>query len=234
MIKRIENEAELSALPEKGIEAGKIRALFKAYGLNYDFCRFYKQRNCLISSLDGAFVICNETKYYPELAEFISMNGYSEIFCSEPTGKGLQPLLSAEMSRVNLLKYCGGWSNHLEITENPSLSEVYEILQEGFGIEFEPWYLDMSHRIRHGITQCFTLDGISTLTVQHNLCGEALISQVATKLNARGQGSATKLIQAVCERLSPSEVFVICEDRLLDFYRNAGFNFVCRKAILTR
>ena len=41
MIARLDTAEQLSALPEKGIEAQKIRALLKAYGTSYDFCRFF-------------------------------------------------------------------------------------------------------------------------------------------------------------------------------------------------
>lgn len=233
MIRRMISDGELSALPLSGIEANKIRALFLAYGLKYDFCRFFRQENAFLSALDGSFVLCGDKLDFGELAEFLSMNGFSELFCCEAAGKRLSEYLDADFRYVKLCRFEGGHST-CDFTENPPLSEVYEILREGFDIQFEPWYLDMSHRIRHGISRCFTLNGASTVTVQHELNGEALLSQTATKSSARGQGSGSALVRAVASLLSPSEVYVICEDSLLDFYRAAGFAQAGKKCIVTR
>ena len=115
-------------------------------------------------------------------------------------------------------------------TDTP-LEEFYSILKTGFNIEFEPWYLDMSHRIRHGVTRTKRLGG-SVLVIQHDLFGSALISQVATAPEYRGNGGASRLISAVCAELSESEVFVICEEELREFYEKNGFQKIGKKFII--
>ena len=100
-------------------------------------------------------------------------------------------------------------------------------------MEFEPWYLDLSHRIRHGVSTA-ALAGRSALVIQHRANGEALLSQVATDLLYRGQGSASKLILGVCAALSPDRVFVLCERRLEGFYARLGFTVQDVKYILNR
>ncbi|MGN1118874.1 MAG: GNAT family N-acetyltransferase, partial [Oscillospiraceae bacterium] len=84
------------------------------------------------------------------------------------------------------------------------------------------WYLDMSHRVRHGVSRVAVLDG-SCLCVQHELCGEALLSQIATLPELRRQGRAQRLIRAVCARLTGEQVRLLCEDALVGFYENVGF-----------
>ncbi len=231
MIKRIENDDELMALPNKGIEANKIRSMYLAYGLKYDFCRFYRQDNCFLCSLDGSFVICGDVTDINELSQFLCMNGFSDVFCSESVGVELSKLLNAECSFVNMMKYSGN-DYYVSVNTEPKLSEVYDILKDGFDIDFEPWYLDMSHRVRHGISKCYTLDNSATVTVQYCLNNEALISQVATKKDARGQGKASDIVKAVSSLLNPNKIYVLCEDKLVPFYQKTGYSVVDKKCII--
>ena len=221
MIKRAKSPEELKNLPETGVEALKIRSLLLAYGTNYDFCRFFTAKNLVLVQLNGDFIISNfgETDV-EELSKFLNFNGFSEIFCSEQLGQVLENRLDVTRENVSLMRFAGvSEKNALEILKP---AEAYQIIKTGFDFEFEPWYLDMSHRVRHGVSRLYGLDG-AALAVQYNLNGEALISQVATLPEKRGKGCARRLISAVCAELHESEVFVLCEDRLLDFYGKIGF-----------
>ena len=221
MIKRAKSPEELKNLPKTGVEAQKIRSLLQAYGTDFDFCRFFTGENVALAQLNGDFVISDfvETDV-EELSEFLNFNGFSEIFCSEYLGQALEKRLDVTRENVNLMRFSGvPEKNELEIL---APADAYRIIKTGFSFEFEPWYLDMSHRVRHGVSRLYGLGG-SALAVQYNLNGEALISQVATLPEKRGKGCARRLISAVCAELHESEVFVLCEDRLLDFYGKIGF-----------
>lgn len=232
MIKQIFEPAEFLRLPEKGLEAQKIRALFNAYGAKYDFCRFFRQGDSYISALDGSFVLCEGANAdYDELAGFLSMQGFAEIFCSVEAGEALSDRLSCGFKRVNVMKFkCGSACAEFAVTT--PLSDVFAILREGFDIEFEPWYLDMSHRVRHGISRCCVLRGKAALVIQHDINGEALISQVATLKAHRGEGLAKRLVTSVAASLAPSEVYVVCEDNLVGFYEKCGFDVIGEKCII--
>lgn len=224
MIRRAQFSEELAKLPDSGILAQKIRALLLSYGIKYEFCRFFYSDDFIISELSGSFVVfeigCDYD--FDELAEFFSFCGFSEIFCSERVGEQLSKMIYCKNEIVNLMRFTG-CKTPCETEHNPPLSEIYEVLKSAFDIEFEPWYLDMSHRIRHGISAAQRL-GDSVLVIQHNLNGEALLSQIATSPQKRNKGNATQLIRAVCAELSPSDVFVLCRDDLTGFYINVGFS----------
>lgn len=229
MIRRALSEGDMKALPKYGIEAQKIRALMVSYGLKYDFCRFYVgefRAGCaFLGGLNGSFVLSEIGECdHGELAEFLSFSGFSEIFCSESAGEGLSELLPCHLQKVNAMRFDGIGVPCNVLTE-PSLDNVYTILKTAFDIEYEPWYLDMSHRVRHGVTAFRMLEG-SVLAIQHDINGEALLSQIATIPEMRGKGNARRLISAVCAELSDSRVYVICEDVLLDFYNKLGFRRV--------
>lgn len=226
MIERVISPQELSPLPTEGIFANKIRALLLAYGTDYDFCRFFRQGEVFMAALDGAFVICGESADPEELAYLLNMNGFVSVFCSEETGDMLSRFLDAELHTACLMRYQGGVAA-ARYEETSELSRVYDILREGFDIEFEPWYLDMSHRVRHGISRCFIIGDSAAAVVQHDLNGDALISQVAVRQDMRGKSLGTELVRGIASFVIPSRAEVVCEESLKHFYDGAGFVFEC-------
>lgn len=227
MIERIYTAEQLAGLPESGAEAQKIRAMFMAYGGGYDFCRFFRQTNAtrrvsgFLAALDGSFVISVDSGAdYEEIAQFLSMHGFTDLFCSFEAGNQLKYLLSAKFSKVNLMEYAGD-KNHAELPPKKSPSEVWEIIGSRFAVPFEPWYLDMSHRVRHGVSRCFS-DGKAALVMQHNINGESLLSQVCVLKEFEHQGYAGRLLKEVCAAV-PGRVQIICEDSLVEFYSKCGF-----------
>lgn len=239
MIRRASSEDELFRLPERGVEAQKIRALLLAYGTKYDFCRFFVSEDFFIlCEMNGSFVVSEigETSNTEELADFLGFSGFSEVFCSEALGERLKGLLCCNAERVDLMRFSGKATEAVKCSEveiSPRLDDVYNILKTSFDIEYEPWYADMSHRIRHNVAGARLL-GDSALMIQYNLNGEALLSQIATAPGSRNRGNASRLISAVCAELFPSNVFVICEDCLTGFYRRIGFEPAGYKVILRR
>ena len=223
MIKRVDSPDKLSSLPESGVEAQKIRALLQAYGTGYDFCRFYSAEGLIMAQFYDEFVICTfGNADFEELCEFLSFGGASKIFCSDDTGEILSETPELSCNKLNLMRFSRALSEACVQVSELSLSQAYSILKTSFEIDHEPWYLDMSHRIRHGISRFYGFNG-SVLCVQHNLCGEALLSQISTVPEMRNKGYASGLIRAVCRELSESEVFLLCEDKLVDFYEKIGF-----------
>ncbi|MGN0649438.1 MAG: GNAT family N-acetyltransferase [Oscillospiraceae bacterium] len=230
MIERIFSEPQL---PERGIEAQKIRALFQAYGTGYDFCRFYKQGSSILAFLDGSCVLyCDRDADFSEISSFLAVNGYTDLFCSAEAAKMLNSYIPTECQKVISMKFIGE-PLQAAIEETNSLIDLYGIISTGFDIDFEPWYLDMSHRIRHGVTRAFLYKHTSALVVQHNINGEALLSQIAVLPDSRGKGYASKLIRSVCSALLPSDCYVLCEPRLKSFYEKVGFIQTQEFCILT-
>lgn len=235
MIRRVLSLEELSALPLKGIEAQKIRSILLAYGTKYDFCRFYVSEDVILCETDGNFVLCEIGRIddISELADFLEFNGFSEIFCSETLGKELSAYLKCGCAKVNLMRFCGAAVSCAYVDCDPRLEDVFKILSSSFDINYEHWYVDMSHRIRHNVAKSRRLGG-SALIIQHDINGEALLSQIATLPEERGRGNASRLISSVCAELSASDVYVVCEDTLLPFYRKAGFEKIANKFIFTK
>ena len=230
MIERIFSAPQL---PKQGIEVQKIRALYQAYGTGYDFCKFYKQGSAVLAYLDKNCVLYSDNGVdFDELSDFLLMNGFNDLFCTEETANCLLKHLSADCQTVVAMQFSGK-PMQSDIIETDSLSELFGIISTGFDIDFEPWYLDMSHRIRHGVSRAFKLSDTAALVVQHNINGEALLSQIAVVPAARRQGLASKLIKAVCYELFPSKCYVICEPKLCGFYQKVGFTLSGEFCIIT-
>lgn len=221
MIERIYTEEQISGLPEHGTAAQKIRALWLAYGGNWDFCRFFRQEVGFMSALDGSFVICESPDMdFEETAEFLTVCGFSDIFCSKHCGEMLSRHMEADFHKVNLMTYIGPRASG-NLPESVQPSEIWNIIEKRFSPAFEPWYLDMSHRVRHGVSRCYS-DGKAALVVQHEINGEALISQVCVLPELEGRGYASALLRNVCKNLS-TEVQIICDDELCGFYEKNDF-----------
>lgn len=239
MIKRVISDDELLGIWEDlrlsenrdNAEAMKIYALWRSYGTKYDFCRFYIADYAVICAQDGSFVVSETGKSdFEELARFFALNGFSDVFCSEKAGAALSEYLHCKCEKILLMRF-EGTGVPCETEKDTALEDFYDILSTSFDIEFEPWYLDMSHRIRHGIARTRRLGG-SVLVIQHELFGSALISQVATLPSERQKGGASRLISAVCAELAPSDVYVICSDDLCGFYQKNGFHKIGVKCVL--
>ncbi len=227
MIRRV-LDGEIPVLPEHGVEAQKIRSLWAAYSAKYDFCRFYCSDNSVICVQNGEAVLwCAENcgdDDFDELAEFFRFCGAREIFCSKMAGERLGVLLGCKAQLVNLMRYVGK-AESAKTEANPPLREIFEVIRSAFGLPdelFETWYLDMSHRIRHGVSEARRL-GSSVLVVQYVANGEVLLSQIATLPSEQGKGEASRLISAVCADYPESKIDLICDDGLVGFYKRIGF-----------
>lgn len=235
MIRKI-LEGELLKLPKSGVEAQKIRALWMAYSAGYDFCRFFVTENAVICIQDRDAVLCatgEESCDYDEMAEFFAFCGVRKIFCSEYAGKRLGKLLGCGVQSVNLMRFVGD-AVSAEIDAAPPLQEVFGVIQQAFLLSdaaYEPWYLDMSHKIRHGISKAYRLGG-SVVIVQYHQNGDVLLSQAATLPAERMRGNAAKLIKAVCAEYAGSTVKIICDDELVSFYSKIGFEEEAKKCNL--
>ncbi len=234
MIKRL-RDGDSFALPECGVEAQKIRALWLAYSAKYDFCRFYETCGAAICEQEGKVVLCVFGKCdYAEIAEFLAFVGAKEIFCSDLTASELKKHIECNIELVNLMRFDG---NEIKgVTEcNPPFDEVFSVISSAFGLPdtmFEMWYLDMSHRVRHNISAMRRLKD-SVLVVQHDLNDEVLLSQIATLPEKQRMGNASELILSVCGEYKGKDIFVICNDNLMRFYAGLGFVLECQKAIVT-
>lgn len=230
MIRRLGEGEPLPVLPPSHA-ARRIAALFEAYGTAYPFCVFYVVDGGMAVRLDDACILSGTGRTeLDELAMLVSAEGVRTVSASPCIGRRLAVLLGEDWSVRQPLRfrYAGGDSAVVPLREDMPLSRAWELIQEGFGLSpsgWEAWYLDMSHRIRHGVSHLYSLEDAATLTVQYDREGTVFFSQIATAREKQGQGLATALVRATAARyaLGGKRVTLHAREELLAFYRGCGF-----------
>lgn len=211
----------------------KIKSLYVAYGSKYPFCRFYRGDNVIISKYrDSGMVYFNtESKKeidFSQVVEFIALSRFSFVQCNIPldiddefsyeTG-GLYEYQSRDVIITT------------EVLVNHSISECYNIIKDAFYSDFtqeeyERWYVDMSHKIRHGVSQVYNIEQKSSVTLQSRDETYVVLSQIATQGQYQEQGLAKTLIELIASQNLDKRVVLYSKNKQSDaFYEKVGFGY---------
>lgn len=95
--------------------------------------------------------------------------------------------------------------------------------------EFTPWYVDVSHRIRHGCARAYLLrsgeEPVSVCLISAESDSAGLLSGVATNPRFRRHGFAGELVGRACRDLTARGKLPVleCLPSLSGFYGGLGF-----------
>ena len=208
---------------------------------NYPFADFWIQKQeeagqptAYLSKMDGVITLfVHENADFDELCMFIKMIGARCIMCHASCAEQLHitPIRTGTIMK---------WNTHLieqtNRTVSPNLHQVYSVLQacssKAFQVpEFEPFYLDMSHRIRHGGATAVGYEKEEKIIACAMTVAEteraAIIGAVAVLPEYQRQGIGTSVVQSLLYRCMvkyQKHIYVYCnskENAL--FYRTIGF-----------
>lgn len=202
----------------------QIRSKAQAYGFHQSFAQFWTDGQAAYGKADGSVCIAGEITDADEACAFLRAVGTNEIVCSAENAEKLG--LNITESGAILQKVLRNGAVHP--AEEISPREIYAVLKaNGMVGEFEPFYLDLSHRMRHGTVRCagVSADG-KTVAVAAAVLGESasLISAVAVlpKFHRRGLGTA---VVRKMERMLPSgTVYILREESKNEaFYDALGY-----------
>ncbi|MGN0587828.1 MAG: GNAT family N-acetyltransferase [Oscillospiraceae bacterium] len=213
------------ALLGHNIIGGKIASAVAAYGTGYDFCRLYRtDSGGHILAYNGTMLADgnfdpNELSVFAktlnpdtiELSSDITLHIGGEY---KRIGRTLFELIPKENDIVGS-----------DVKQNALLDRCFDIISAGFGItDRDPWYVDISHRIRHGVSDIFLFES-TTVTKLFDYDGMVFLSHIATAPEARGKGTARRMLYYLCGKLSQSgkRVFLYARDERRSFYEEAGF-----------
>lgn len=214
------------------VETVKMQSLYKAYGKDCDFLSFWKQTE---GENIGAVIMrfCDEiTLYYcggnrEELKEFLRFLGGSRIFCSLNSAKKLS------LNVIKKVNCCIRNKERLKTEKGKTLTynEIYNVLNSDTTGElilpqFNDWYVDFCHRVRHNTARYFSLFENSVIITAYETENYAIIGGVATKPDFRNKGYASKNLTALCGILHSEDkkVLLLCSDKNLKFYEKNGFS----------
>lgn len=249
MIKLIEHEHELDrSMLMKTLSGKKMLSYMRAYGPNYEFCRFYKvadeSGSGFMFIINSTLIICTDGKLQPnqEINLFISMNlpfrieGDSNIINGIDLPDRYQRLNRTIFELIPDEAPLESIEEHVEF--NPKLTDVYTILSEGFPniVDFSLWYTDTSHRCRHGISRVFTYRNSTTASVMFDIGSTVLIGQVATTAAARGRGYAREFLKWLAKFFNGlgKHAFLLALDVRKSFYDEIGFSEAGQETVLER
>lgn len=203
----------------------KIRSYFKAYGPDYNFCRFYKCEDAVVMIYNSTMVIDNSI-VSDEIISFIELiiPVSIEIRCND----GITDLNGYNKQVRQLFKFnsTDKQINNNDLKINCCLDKIFLILEEGFGIkEYDEWYVDISHRIRHNTANIYLYKDSVTATMQFNEDNFAFFSHIATSADSRGKGYARELLYVLSGMMESqnSYAYLFALEHRVTFYEEIGF-----------
>ena len=173
MIRLAENLEALFAPCVSSPFGCQIRSKAQAYGFHQSFAQFWTDGEAAYGKTDGSVCIAGEITDADEARAFLRAVGTNEVVCSAENAEKLG--LNITESGAILQKVLRNETVHP--AEEISPREIYAVLKaNGMVGEFEPFYLDLSHRMRHGTVRCagVSADGKTVAVAEpHFCCGGA-------------------------------------------------------------
>lgn len=242
MITQVDRKtAERLLKDAKDVFALKIASNMQAYD-GYDFHSLYAGQGVLIGRYYNDLVIRTKGVVPEETAEelslFLRVCGFKSALCPMEIGARLADAGWKTQENV-LLKFAGSLIPEGEalvpfedIEVNPPLDQVFPIIKDGFpDVEYDGWYTDMSHRVRHGIADVYLYNG-ATVTAAADMNGAVYLTLLASAKAARGSGAAKNLLRSVGMQFEKQgkETCILCREQLVPFYNKAGFYAAAKAA----
>jgi len=223
----------------------KILSYYNAYGLDYDFCRFYEitgenDQHGYIVHFNSIMIVCTATALpCSELIHFIEMHRPFRTEAPWHILKNLTDISGYKMLERTKFEFTDHMPDNFDESKlefEPKLDDIYEILHEGFPtlIEHGLWVTEHSHKIRRGLSKIYLYKNCTTATVIYDVDDHVLIGQVATRAAARGKGYARQLLYWIGHTLSQQgkTVSLFALDYRASFYKEIGFTPVSTENVI--
>jgi len=214
----------------------RIQALLRAYGTDYDFCRFYRQEESggLLSVLDqGGILSVSEDAELMEWWDYLSVAGLRSLTVTDRAGAFFSKMGCTLSATGAIFRY----GNEAEASGQPipkasgmtELKAVYGILCDSFEMgAFEPWYCDISRRLRTETAIQYWLKGEGCAFVTADT-DRLFLSAVAVSPNQRGQGVGSRMLEGILSEHRGKQAAVYSRNPNADrFYKRLGFEEIGR------
>lgn len=232
----------------------RIKSHFLAYGSDYNFCKFYsiigdeKKEKGIITLFNSSFVVSLFAGFtldendITELSVIINMTKPFTVELEYTYAKELYKIIKDDYKSFDRTEFefvCKDNLNSKGLNESPNLDDVFAILKTSFPAvanSYDLWITDTSHRIRHNVEKCFTLDNCSSATIQYIIDNIAFIGHVATIPSERGKHHARDLLYFIGDKLKAKgfSVRLYARDYNVSYYKEIGFKPVRDDIVLER
>ncbi|MGI6254620.1 MAG: GNAT family N-acetyltransferase [Acutalibacter sp.] len=231
MIRLVQSEEEKRALLrlcEKTAFGCKISTVARAYGFDKSFACFWLDwdENVVYCLVDGVMLLSGTVLDGEASREFLHMVGAGEILCAVRNAEALN---LTTLAKGDVLKRKLDPGTPPPAPPPANVREIYTLLnQMGMVGEFEPFYLDLSHKLRHQAALALTVSG------KHGLCGcavvssisqsSAILSALAVQKEYRRHGLGTELVHRMESYFPGKTLYVFREqNKNREFYRDLGY-----------
>lgn len=203
----------------------KIYSAYLAYGGELGFCRFYSCGEGTVHLYRSSMVIDGAVD--PEdISTLVRMTKPLNIEVSGDTSLKPDGYKAMRRTLFGAVPKESGSTEYLNVTCHKDMEKCFEILSEGFENmgRFDEWYVDISHRVRHGISELY-LSGGTTVTKSFEAGGFVFLSHIATARDGRGKGGARRLLYRLAEKFEGEgkAAYLFAFDYRKSFYEAIGF-----------
>ena len=230
MIKKITHASEFDNYDKKDIYSLRIKSLLSSYGTKYDFAVFYCQIDAenkitaILSRLDNDWTLSHLEHYdEKELCEFFCAVGFGTILSDDSFHFDAAYDEGVVMST---LKKAEKHVQYAEIDFYPKLMDIFNF-EDYDSIDFESWYVDLSHRIRHGCARAVSLNVggeiVSSAVFSSIYNNDAILSSVRTSPEFRQMGYGSALVSEMIFDVSGTVYLMRERNKNEAFYSNLGF-----------
>lgn len=195
-----------------------------AYGFSRPFAQFWTAGAAAYGMLDGVMRIAGTVADPEEARAFLGAVGAAQVVCSAENGARLGLRVTARGAVLE--KALSGTA--APPAEPVPVRAVYDVLAANdMAGEFEPFYLDLSHRLRHGAARASVLyaGGEAVAAAVAALAGEnALVTAVAVLPAWQNKGYGGAVLRAVEEQLGGRRAYLLrAEHENERFYARRGY-----------
>lgn len=213
----------------------RVFALKCAYGLDVPFIQYFADENGSLAAIMDEFCVFHcvdelndEWRLFFTMHTDIAVLHTEEKIARSFDQFGQYNLISGDVLRIS--RPSSNFTLHEEALEMPPLREVYLLLSNTFTNvpPFDSWYVDVSHRVRHGcchIVGKYSKNELASVAMTVAETEDiALIGGVATLPSYRGKGLASSCITDLISRL-PQETVLIAPSSVeaAQLYQKLGF-----------
>lgn len=196
----------------------RIRGQAAAYGAGCPFLPIWTtEHGGAVSLLDGAAVLAIGEEDWEESALFLSMRrDVTSVRTDARTAAYLADRGSGgDLQTGQVMRLERPFPERPGGALTPSPGEVYPLLAACFPgamPPFEAWYVDVSHRLRHGAGRLAVVrqggEIVSTAMSVAECEGAALLGAVATRADCRKKGYAAACLSALIRDLGNRQIYI--------------------------
>ena len=240
-------ELKLNEICRHSPGGARIMSYFNAYhGIKYNFLDFWMQTDsvgkasCALCRYYSTLIVCGQSCDVSELTNFVVMLSPRNILCDR-VYDFFQFYNVSEGEIMICHKIIRPTENefaiHRSLSDMAYLKKIFYLLCKTddriLPDSFEDYFLDISHKIRHGAAEVYSIYGenepVATAAVTALSDSAAVIGCVATDREFRNRGMASGLVGYIAAKhLEKGREIFLQRERYIGLYDKLGFE-VCGK-----